>query len=62
MTALEIINTIIDWGKDATYNEVADLIDGKAAFCDLGLIKSSLYDHVSSNEMNAARYAVMHLS
>ena len=62
MTAQDIIAQIIDWNKDVTYNEVADLIDGKALISDHGAIKAALYEHMSSNEMNAARYAVMHLA
>lgn len=62
MTAQDIIAQIIEWDKDASYNEVVDLIEGKSLISDHAEIEIALYDHVSGNEMNAARYALMHLS
>lgn len=61
MTAQDIIAKIVEWDKDVTYTDVAELIDGKANVDQLPFIKNALYNYVSSNEMNASRFAIMHI-
>lgn len=58
MTAQDIIAAIIKMNKDFDAHEIAEMIFGKASVGDLPAIKAALYDHMSSNEMNGARYAV----
>lgn len=58
MTAQDIISAIIAMNKDFDHAAIAEMIFGKAAIGDLPYIKAALYDHMSSNEMNGARYAV----
>ena len=58
MTALHIIAKIIDMGKDASYYDVRELIESRAMICDYQAIYDGIIDHASSNEKNAASYAV----
>jgi hypothetical protein len=58
MTATDIIAAIIKMHKDASFEEVQELIHSRAMVCDFDFIKSELAQHVSLNEQNAADYAL----
>ena len=54
MTALDIIAKIIAMHKYHTAEDVAELLASRASISDLHMIRSSLEEHRSSNERNAA--------
>ena len=58
MNAAEIIAAIVEMHKDATFAEVKELLESRAMVVDLPFIQTALAAHVSSNEQNAASYAV----
>ena len=58
MTALDIIRAIIALNKDFDRHDIQEMIFGKARMCDLEFIKDEIWLHMSSNEENAARYAM----
>jgi hypothetical protein len=58
MTASDIITAIIEMHKDATLAGVKELLESRAMVADLPFIAAELAEHVSSNERNAASYAV----
>lgn len=58
MTAHDIIATIIAWHKDASPEQVSELIESRAMVQDLPFIREQLAEHVSLNEQNAADWAL----
>ena len=54
MTATDIIAAIIEMYKEASFEDVQELIVSRAAVRDLAFIRAELAEHVSSNERNAA--------
>ena len=58
MNASDIIAAIIEMHKDATFAEVKEILESRAMVADLPRIRAELAAHVSSNEQNAASYAV----
>ena len=54
MTATDIIAAIIEMYKEASFEDVQELIVSRAAVRDLAFIRAELSEHVSSNERNAA--------
>ena len=54
MTATDIIAAIIEMHKEASFEDVQELIVSRAAVGDLAFIRAELSEHVSSNERNAA--------
>ena len=58
MTATDIIAAIIEMYKEASFEDVQELIVSRAAVGDLAFIRAELSEHVSSNERNAADYAL----
>jgi hypothetical protein len=58
MNATDIIATIVAWHKDVSPEQVQELIEGRAMISDLAFIREELSQHVSSNEQNAADWAI----
>ena len=62
MTTTQIISKIIAMHKDASFDDVAELLAAKAMVSDLPMIEAELSAHRSSNEMNAADHAIAWIS
>jgi len=57
MTAQDIIDALIDWHKDASIEDVNELMASRALICDYPFILEECENNGSSNEQNACDWA-----